>query len=73
MAAPQQPEREQPMNDDPAMYAVKPHLIERECGGWLAITPRGWPLSIGVTAESEAGARKEFAAALERWLKIKET
>ena len=63
----------QHMNNDPALYAVKPHLVERKCGGWLAITPRGWPLSVGVTAESESEARKKFAETLERWSKIKET
>ena len=61
------------MNDQQALYAVKPQLVERKCGGWLAITPRGWPLSIGVTAETNAEAKREFEAALDRWSKIKET
>lgn len=61
------------MNDEPALYGVKPELIERKCGGWLAVTPRGWPLSIGVTAATNADAKREFEAALDRWSKIKET
>ena len=61
------------MNDEPALYSVKPQLVERKCGGWLAITPRGWPLSIGVTAETDTEARRGFEAALDRWSKIKET
>ena len=61
------------MNDDPAIYAVEPQLIERQCGGWLAITPRGWPISIGVTAATVAEASAAFRVALDRWSKIKET
>ena len=61
------------MDDEAALYSVKPHLIERECGGWLAVTPRGWPLSIGVTAETNAEAKRIFEVALDRWSKIKET
>lgn len=60
------------MNNDPALYGVKPELIERHCGGWLAVTPRGWPLSIGVTADTESDAIKEFEVALDRWYRIKE-
>lgn len=60
------------MDNQPEIYAVKPVLIERECGGWLAITPRGWPLSIGVTAPTSGEAEQEFSAALDRWSKIEE-
>lgn len=61
------------MNDDSALYAVKPVLMERRCGGWLAVTPRGWPLSLGVTAPSSDKAVTEFHAALDRWARISET
>jgi len=61
------------MKDDAALYAVKPLLIERQCGGWLAVTPRGWPLSIGVTGDTEVEVKREFVNALARWAKIKET
>ena len=53
-----------------ALYLVKPVLMERHCGGWLAITPRGWPLAIGVTGDTEEEARRAFDAALERWSRI---
>jgi len=56
--------------DDPAIYTVKPVLVARKCGGWLATTPNGWPLCIGVTAETAEGAEQEFSAALSRWAAI---
>ena len=52
------------------LYQVSPRLIARNCGGWLAVTPRGWPLSIGVEAQTEEGAVAKFAAALQRWAAI---
>jgi hypothetical protein len=60
------------MNEQPALYAVKPVLVERACGGWIAMTPRGWPLSIGVTAPTQERAVCEFEHAMERWAKIGE-
>jgi hypothetical protein len=45
-------------------------LIERRCGGWLAVTPHGWPLGIGVTADTNAAAEKKFREELERLSKI---
>lgn len=60
------------MNNDPAIYAVNPVLIERKCGGWLAITPRGWPLGIGVTADTKENAEANFRAELERFSSIQE-
>jgi hypothetical protein len=59
------------MNEEEDLYNVKPQLIERKCGGWLAITPRGCPLSIGVTADTDVEAKREFEAAIDRWSKIK--
>ncbi len=61
------------MDEDLDLRNVEPKMIERKCGGWLAVTPRGCPLSIGVTADTSADARREFDAALDRWSKIKET
>jgi hypothetical protein len=58
------------MNDQQALYSVSPQLIERKCGGWLAITPRGWPLSIGVCGDTKDAAKVEFEAALLRWSQI---
>lgn len=60
------------MGANQALFQVGPVLIERRCGGWLAITPRGWPLGIGVTAETKAAAEKKFQEELERFAKIRE-
>lgn len=61
------------MSQNHALYAVEPVLIERRCGGWLAITPRGWPLGIGVTAGTKAEAEKKFREELDRFSKIEES
>ena len=55
-----------------ALFQVSPVLIERRCGGWLAVTPRGWPLGIGVTADTKPAAEKRFQEELERFSKIEE-
>lgn len=34
----------------------QPRIIQRKCGGWLAISARADPLQIGVTAPSEEQA-----------------
>lgn len=60
------------MGDQPAIYTVRPVLIERACGGWMAVTPRGWPLSVGVTAVTVAAVELAFEEAMERWSKIGE-
>jgi hypothetical protein len=49
---------------------VEPHLIRRTCGGWLAITPKGSALSVGVTAPTEREAKEKFCYVLARWLEI---
>lgn len=55
-----------------AIYSVSPVLVERRCGGWLALTPDGWPLGIGVTAETKFDAENKFREELERFSKIRE-
>lgn len=60
------------MQVDQAIFAVGPVLIERRCGGWLAVTPRGWPLAIGVTAETKAEAEQKFRDELKRFSEIRE-
>lgn len=60
------------MSKNQAIFAVEPVLIERRCGGWLAVTPRGWPLGIGVTADTKADAERKFREELERFSKIPE-
>jgi len=44
-----------------------PRLIERACGGWLALSGIGESLKIGVVAETADDARNRFAAAVEKW------
>lgn len=46
---------------------VEPKLIRREDGGWLAVTPKGSPLPIGVAAWSAEDARNAFVRALREW------
>ena len=60
------------MDENHAIFTVGPVLIERRCGGWLAITPRGWPLGIGVTANTKAEAEKTFRDELNRFSQIHE-
>lgn len=45
----------------------EPVLIERKCGGWLATTPRGYRLQIGVLGDSEDQARVNLFNSLEKW------
>jgi hypothetical protein len=58
------------MSTNQEIFAVEPVLIERRCGGWLAVTPRGWPLGIGVTAESKSAAEQAFREELKRFSEI---
>jgi hypothetical protein len=46
---------------------IEPIISARRCGGWLATTPNGAPISVGVTGETEAEARSAFRTAMERW------
>lgn len=58
------------MLENHSFLTVGPVLIERRCGGWLAITPRHWPLGIGVTAPTKAEAAKKFQEELKRLSEI---
>ncbi len=49
---------------------IRPQLIERRNGGWLAVTPEGSAIRLGVTADTEAGAREKFSQSLTQWMKI---
>ena len=55
-----------------ALYAVKPVLITRAYGGYLAVTPAKWPLRIGVVGDTEAEAIAAFEVALKRWSELAE-
>lgn len=43
---------------------VRPRLIRRRVGGWLAVAPEGCAIRLGVTAETEEGAREKFSRSL---------
>ncbi len=44
-----------------------PRLVHRQCGGWLALAPKGVTLRIGVWADSEESAREKYRTAVEGW------
>lgn len=46
---------------------MEPQLIERECGGWLAVNLPSDPLKIGVTAPTRDEAEAAFAQATQAW------
>lgn len=49
--------------------SIEPRIVERHCGGWLAVSNRADPLKIGVVALSAAQAEAEFWAAHDRILR----
>jgi len=52
---------------------MRPRIIPRKCGGWLAVSNDADPVKIGVTAASEVDADLEFRTARERWQVILES
>ena len=48
----------------------KPRIIKRECGGFLAVSPRRARFRVGVTADTEAEAEAKFWSAYVRWCEI---
>ena len=46
---------------------IDPVVIRRVRGGFLAISPKKAPISIGVIAETESTARDAFQALITRW------
>ena len=44
-----------------------PTLVERSCGGWLAVSSPGATLKIGVTADTEEEARAAFDRSVRKW------
>lgn len=57
------------MNRQKIFCQIEPQLIERRCGGWLAVSPRSVAIRIGATGKSEAEARSNFAALVHAWEK----
>lgn len=52
---------------------IEPTVLERGCGGWLAVSEPGAPLKIGVEGDTEQQARERFAVALAAWHRLFET
>lgn len=52
---------------------IRPNLIRRTGGGWLAVAPTEAIISIGVTAATEEEARAKFGSVYSRWIEILET
>lgn len=52
---------------------IRPNLIRRTGGGWLAVAPTGAVFSLGVTAATEEEARAKFRSVYSRWIEILET
>ncbi len=46
---------------------VRPKLIKRACGGWLAVSEEGSPIGLGVEGASEQDARTRFEEAVREW------
>lgn len=51
---------------------VKPRLIRRANGGWLAISPRNARFSIGVSAATEDEAGSKFRSVYNEWILLLE-
>ena len=50
--------------------SIRPDMIRRTGGGWLASSPKGAGVSIGVTAATEEDSRDNFRSTYRRWLEI---
>lgn len=46
---------------------MEPRVMPRQCGGWLAVSPKWAPLRIGVTGATEREAREGFRYAVTAW------
>lgn len=46
----------------------EPEIIERDCGGFLAVSPRWARVKIGVTAPYAEAAKDQFAIRYAAWL-----
>ncbi len=49
---------------------VRPTLIERPAGGWLAVSPSNCGLSVGIDAPTKEEAIARFRSMFSRWLEI---
>jgi hypothetical protein len=58
--------------DGGMLRCMEPRLLERACGGWLAIAPPDSPVAVAVTADDEQAARDRLHEALEEWARLLE-
>lgn len=49
---------------------IRPDIMRRSCGGWLAVAPNWALFAIGVTAATEELAREKFRSVFTRWVEI---
>lgn len=50
------------------LLQIQPDLIERECGGWLAVSPVNASIRIGVTGSTKDDAASRFALSIRKWV-----
>jgi hypothetical protein len=51
---------------------IRPDLVRRTCGGWLAVAPNGAKFAIGVTAPTQEQSLEKFRSVYNRWVEILE-
>ena len=49
---------------------IRPIIMQRACGGWLAVSPKWSPLRIGALAGTKLEAAEAFRRALSRWAEV---
>lgn len=58
------------MASDSSSKEIRPDLIRRTTGGWIAVSPSKCRISVGVTAPTEDEAIEGFRFVFSRWLEI---
>jgi hypothetical protein len=53
-----------------SLIEIRPHLVRRTRGGWLAVAPSEATFRIGVTASTEEEAKEKFCFVYSRWIEI---
>jgi hypothetical protein len=53
-----------------ALLEISPRIMQRTCGGWLAVAPPGAVFRIGETGETEQQAVERFHEAWRQWADI---
>lgn len=56
----------------PIEREVTPEVIHRHCGGYLAISPKGCAIQIGVTDDTAESVIAKFATTYARWIELSE-